>query len=76
MSTHPALALEQINVTLPDGRETLTILGGTDLRVGPGEVVRLTGASGSGKSTLLAVGAPLRIPHREASASMASTPPT
>lgn len=57
------LQLEQVNVTVPDGTETLTILDGVDLAVAPGEVVKVTGASGSGKSTLLAVAALLRRPN-------------
>lgn len=56
------LELDQVNVTVPDGTEQLTILDGVDLRVSPGEVVMVTGASGSGKSTLLAVAALLRQP--------------
>lgn len=62
MTRNPALLLDRIHVVVPDGAETLTILDGADLRVEPGEVVKLTGASGSGKSTLLAVAALLRAP--------------
>lgn len=56
------LELHHVEVTVPDGTESLTILDGVDLRIAPGEVVMVTGASGSGKSTLLAVGALLRRP--------------
>ncbi|MEZ0211350.1 MAG: ABC transporter ATP-binding protein/permease [Xanthobacteraceae bacterium] len=45
-----ALALEDIEVRLPDGRMLLTADG---VAVRAGESVLLTGASGSGKSTLL-----------------------
>lgn len=62
MTTDTVLELNQINVTVPDGTEQLTILDRVDLAVAPGEVVMITGASGSGKSTLLAVAALLRRP--------------
>lgn len=44
------LAVEKMEVRLPDGRALLTVDG---LAIGRGERVLLTGASGSGKSTLL-----------------------
>ncbi len=62
MTIDPALELQQIVVSVPDGSDTLTILGGVELTVGTGEIVMCTGVSGSGKSTLLAVGALLRRP--------------
>lgn len=59
-----SLTLENITVTVPDGRETLTILDAVGLHVAAGETVALTGPSGSGKSTLLAVAGLLLRPDR------------
>ena len=59
-----SLRLDDIGVTVPDGDDTLTILDGTSLEVGAGELVTITGRSGSGKSTLLAVAGLLRRPDR------------
>jgi putative ABC transport system ATP-binding protein len=57
-----SLTLDAIEVRVPDGDQTLTILDGASLSVAPGQVVALTGTSGSGKSTLLAVAGLLRRP--------------
>ncbi len=58
-----SLSLDHITVTVPDGRETLTILDDASISVAPGDVVAVTGASGSGKSTLVAVAALLMRPQ-------------
>lgn len=60
--TTPALELRDVNVTVPDGESTLTILDGASLCVARGELVAVFGESGSGKSTLLAVAGLLRTP--------------
>lgn len=59
-----ALRLDDVTVTVPDGDETLTILDGAELEVGPGELITVSGRSGAGKSTLLAVAGLLRRPDR------------
>jgi putative ABC transport system ATP-binding protein len=59
-----ALRLDDIDVTVPDGDDTLTILDGAHLAVEPGHLVTIAGRSGSGKSTLLAVAGLLRTPGR------------
>ncbi|MCO5315102.1 MAG: ATP-binding cassette domain-containing protein [Solirubrobacterales bacterium] len=58
----PPLALRDLEVSVPDGRERRVLLDHTNLEVGAGEVVVVTGASGSGKSTLLALAGLLRRP--------------
>lgn len=56
------LSLSQTTVTVPDGRDTLTILDNVSLAVESGDVIALSGISGSGKSTLVAVAALLLRP--------------
>jgi len=50
-----SLVLDNVTVTVPDGRESRAILDGFAISVAAGEIVAVTGPSGSGKSTLLAV---------------------
>lgn len=66
--THPALQLEGVSVSYPDGRHadgtprTTTALADAHLALGRGEFAVVLGPSGSGKSTLLSVAAGLVVP--------------
>lgn len=55
----PALELERITLTYPDGTGTVTALDDVSLSLTPGTVTAVVGPSGSGKSSLLAVGSTL-----------------
>src|SRR5450432_2641795 len=56
----PIRRLERTSVT---GAGALTVLGGVDLAVMPGEIVGLIGPSGSGKSSLLHAAGLLERPN-------------
>lgn len=58
----PALELEHITLTYPDGTGTVTALDDVSLSLAPGTVTAVVGPSGSGKSSLLAVGSTLVSP--------------
>lgn len=61
-SSAPALELEHITLTYPDGTGTVTALDDVSLTLAPGTVTAVVGPSGSGKSSLLAVGSTLVSP--------------
>jgi len=58
----PAIALDQVNLSLGRGAARVHILKDVNLHIGQGEAVGLIGPSGSGKSTLLMVMAGLERP--------------
>ncbi|MBC8130487.1 MAG: ABC transporter ATP-binding protein [Rhizobiaceae bacterium] len=51
----PAIRLQNVHLTLGQGRSSVHVLKGMDLLVARGESVGIVGPSGSGKSTLLMV---------------------
>ncbi|MFE4858652.1 ABC transporter ATP-binding protein [Streptomyces sp. NPDC056670] len=58
----PALLLDGVTLTYPDGEGRLTALDAVSLAVAAGTVTACVGPSGSGKSSLLAVAATLVTP--------------
>lgn len=58
----PALSMENVTVTYPDGDSRITALDNASLSADPCTVTFVVGASGSGKSTLLSAAAGLLTP--------------
>ncbi len=60
--SEPVFRLSGISKTYHQGRKSLEVLRGVDLRVGEGEITALVGPSGAGKSTLLHIAGLLERP--------------
>ena len=58
----PALELRMVQKAFRQGGVELSVLGGIDLTLAPGEIVALVGPSGAGKSTMLHVAGLLERP--------------
>lgn len=58
----PAIALENVHLTLESAAGPVNILRGIDLTVGAGESIGIVGPSGSGKTTMLMIIAGLERP--------------
>lgn len=62
--SEPALVVQQVNLTFPDGEQGLHVLSEISFSVETEEFVCILGPSGSGKSTLLRILAGLLTPTR------------
>jgi len=58
------LELRDVHKAYPQGGETVEVLHGVSLEIGPGKLVAIVGPSGSGKSTLLNLIGTLDVPSR------------
>ncbi len=54
-TVNPVLSLNGITKTYRQGKQSLEVLAGIDLKLCPGEAAALVGQSGSGKSTMLQI---------------------
>lgn len=62
LATPPAIAMQDVELSLGEGASRVHILRGVSLSVARGEAIGLVGPSGSGKSTLLMTAAGLERP--------------
>jgi len=62
-TSRPILSVRNLHRSYPSGGGVLTVMGGADIDIYPGEMVGLVGPSGSGKSTLLHAAGLLEKPN-------------